>query len=236
MVLTFLPASYTNLRRLMMPRAFTVTEGRPVDWHCPRDYSLLRTESSSDAVLPSDRGRRPSSPREEGDSVKERSDFQQLGSARSEPILPACADLEGGLATLRRQLSVEQCNADDSTAADPRGLNPPGASTPDDGRAAEVAQQVEKASITLPVYVYDAPVSAVINRLVHIGGVRRWKDTYLDLTSKDEEKPENRPEGAEGKCHPRLLPHGCRTHRYARVCACRVSLQGCVTRAQVGRL
>ncbi|XP_064476430.1 KICSTOR complex protein SZT2-like [Ornithodoros turicata] len=46
-----------------------------------------------------------------------------------------------------------------------------------------------KQCIPLPVYIYDAPVSAVIGRLVYQGGVRRWKDVYLDLTMAPEVLP-----------------------------------------------
>ncbi|EEC14768.1 hypothetical protein IscW_ISCW021222 [Ixodes scapularis] len=233
-VLSFLPASYSNLRRLMMPRTtappVTNVQGRPANWHSPPpgDYSLLRTESSSDAVLPSEstpgvtstplKSRRPSSPFSASEG-----DLHQLGSARSEPaLLSACSDLAGGRASPQRRLSIEavepcEVNDLDSTMSEWAPPHPPAVSTPLGGEAGteEVARRVERVSIVLPVYVYDAPVSAVIGRLVYTGGVRKWKDTYMDLTLKaEEERPcsvdpgwlENRPEGMEGSLYKTVSP------------------------------
>ncbi|CAN8028214.1 unnamed protein product, partial [Ixodes persulcatus] len=233
-VLSFLPASYSNLRRLMMPRttapSVTNVQGRPTNWQSPPpgDYSLLRTESSSDAVLPSEstpgvtstplQSRRPSSPFSASEG-----DLHQLGSARSEPVLlSACSDLAGGRVSLQRRLSIEavepcEVNDLDSTMSEWAPPHPPAVSTPLGGEAGaeEVARRVERVSIALPIYVYDAPVSAVIGRLVYTGGVRKWKDTYLDLTLKaEEERPcsvdpgwlENRPEGMEGSLYKTVSP------------------------------
>ncbi|CAN8010504.1 unnamed protein product [Ixodes pacificus] len=233
-VLSFLPASYSNLRRLMMPRMTTPSvpnvQGRPANWQSPPpgDYSLLRTESSSDAVFPSEstpgvtstplQRRRPSSPFSASEG-----DLHQLGSARSEPaLLSAYSDLSGGRASPQRRLSIEavepcEVNDLDSTVSEWAPPRPPAVSTPLGGEAGaeEVSRRVEKVSIALPVYVYDAPVSAVIGRLVYTGGVRKWKDTYLDLTLKaEEERPcsvdpgwlENRPEGMEGSLYKTVSP------------------------------
>ncbi|XP_077498941.1 KICSTOR complex protein SZT2-like isoform X2 [Amblyomma americanum] len=231
-VLTFIPATFSDLQRLMArPEDATLLEadsqntrdGHPATVH--KDYVMLQTESSSEQVVSSSADREAlTSSATEDQATNEVCDgglaeppaARQLTASHSDPALSShgvekpeslprqrSADIPG---VSQSQLSISvQC----PVVRDDDG----GSASPESQEAGGVARRL--VSTTLPVYVYDAPVSAVIGRLVYQGGVRQWKDTYLDLTTRYEDNVragsepswvEYRAEGSEGSPYKTMSP------------------------------
>ncbi|KAL1484259.1 hypothetical protein MTO96_032675, partial [Rhipicephalus appendiculatus] len=193
----------------------------------PKDYAVLQTESSSEPAATSsfDREAPTSSAAEDPaagevcdlDDATESHAFRQLTSSHSDPALSSRGAEK--LESLPRQRSADL--PDLKSHSRRRTSTPcPEAARDDDGSTSPKSPEAEgparrMVSVSLPVYVYDAPVSAVIGRLVYQGGVRQWKDTYLDLTTRSEENMragsepswvEYKADGSEGSPYKTMSP------------------------------
>ncbi|KAH6920012.1 hypothetical protein HPB50_029000 [Hyalomma asiaticum] len=193
----------------------------------PKDYAVLQTESSSEPAANSSFDREaPTSSAAEDPAVVEPCDsfeatvshaFRQLASSHSDPALSSHGTEKHE--SLPRQRSADLPDFDSQSRRRTSTPCPPAAG--DDDGSTSPKSQVAKAparrvvSVSLPVYVYDAPVSAVIGRLVYQGGVRQWKDTYLDLTTRSEENTragsepswvEYKADGSEGSPYKTMSP------------------------------
>ncbi|KAH8034961.1 hypothetical protein HPB51_003731 [Rhipicephalus microplus] len=235
-VLTFIPATFENLQRLMRrPEdeiASLQAEAHPTHGSCstggvPKDYAMLQTESSSEPAATSSFDREaPTSSAAEDLATGEVCDsydgmeshaFRQLTSSHSDPALSSRGAEKHESLPRQRSADLPDLNSHSRH----RTSTPcPEAAKDDDGSASPKSQEGERpalhmASVSLPVYVYDAPVSAVIGRLVYQGGVRQWKDTYLDLTTRSEENTragsepgwvEYKADGSEGSPYKTMSP------------------------------
>ncbi|XP_049514126.1 KICSTOR complex protein SZT2 isoform X2 [Dermacentor silvarum] len=235
-VLTFIPATFENLQRLMMcPDDEVASLGAEVHHshggRCtsgvPKDYAVLQTESSSEPVATSsaDREALTSSAAEDpaaGEvcdlyNAAESQNFRQLTTSHSDPALSSHGAEKHELLPRQRSAdlpdlgSQSQCRT--STPCPPVARDDDGSTSPKSQEAKGAARRL--VSVSLPVYVYDAPVSAVIGRLVYQGGVRQWKDTYLDLTTRSEENMragsepswvECKADGSEGSPYKTMSP------------------------------
>ncbi|XP_037503578.2 KICSTOR complex protein SZT2 [Rhipicephalus sanguineus] len=231
-VLTFIPATFENLQHLMRRPEDEVASPEAPPTHGTRssvskDYAVLQTESSSEPAATSSFDREaPTSSAAEDPAAGEVCDsydatesraFRQLTSSHSDPALSSHGAEKHE--SLPRQRSADL--PDFNSRSRRRTSTPcPEDARDEDGSTSPKSQEAEgparrMVSVSLPVYVYDAPVSAVIGRLVYQGGVRQWKDTYLDLTTRSEENTragsepswvEYKADGSEGSPYKTMSP------------------------------
>lgn len=224
-VLTFVPATFSNLLRLMAPPddhdSPEADAHSSHDSHCgravPKDYSKLQTESSSEPAASEPAASSAAEDPPANNAISER-DLQESRTCELTASLSDTAVSSHGAGRkklLLRQRSAGAADLRVFSQSRCRSLTPgplPGGRGGEDGSASPEEFGAPRGvrhpvSVTLPVYVYDAPVSAVIGRLVYQGGVRQWRDTYLDLTTRADENAragsepsymEYRPEASEG--------------------------------------